>query len=109
MDNINTLETRPYQLRRETNVLFCPFNTRVVVPGAVSGTIGINTAACNEMCPHFHIKKVKYNNGIEAGSPSDYKELIDIELTCSGCIVPITVEVIDAKAKPLKTGLILGK
>jgi hypothetical protein len=49
-------ETGVIALKRGDLVLKCPYRAPMIVPGQISGTVGIAESACNSSCPHFQIE-----------------------------------------------------
>jgi hypothetical protein len=53
---LKEIEKDVWQLERNNKPLICPYQTRVLVPGRMAGTIDVNQATCNSNCAMFQIK-----------------------------------------------------
>ena len=100
MDKIILSQARPYTLKRNGQLLLCPFQARMLVPGDIQGTVAINKEPCCESCVMFE-KKTHINEG-ENGHY--------VTLHCTG--IPVQYEVVieekKATCETTKSGIITG-
>lgn len=69
------------QLTRCGIPLMCPYVTRILVPGQMAGTMGINQASCGSHCAQFSLHESSKKGSVMVGTCQSHYPSVQLKST----------------------------